>query len=458
MKPHRLLYNGPRKEAPEVSRRSILMSFLCATLLLAGCAKGAIPVAQKDGSVDTNTVEGDWWPHLNYDKGQGSGDATSTPGNDGNTSNPIDGFKKDLPGPLLDKDGDGHCAKGAKDPQKKCKSFNDCDDNDKARYPGALESCKNVGVDNDCDGDAKEVDQNKDGVTDIGMACQTSLPGLCAAGKKGCKLGSLICKATLSPGQQNESCNGKDDDCNGKLDNGNLCGKGNSCQGTKGCRCGSNPGCGAKDQCCGSTCFNLSKDPSNCGACGVACGGGETCDNGACRCGSLLGKPGGGKACPGTCTGGNCVNCQVGNNLAPSASASSSGGGYGTRGPDSMKNNLLQAQCDFHWVSAGSAPGGKWIQYTWPSPVLVGRVWFDTSPATGSCNLSAGRSLAGGTVQYWSGSSWKNLAIISGKTDDWQHTFTQVSTTRLRIYDLYAPNFTGQKSNPIIYEWRVYCQ
>ena len=36
--------------------------------------------------------------------------------------------------------------------------------------------------------------------------------------------------------------------------------------------------------CCESGCIDLTVDPANCGACGRACGQGETCDDGQCRC------------------------------------------------------------------------------------------------------------------------------------------------------------------------------
>ncbi len=439
--------------------RALLLCLLCAALAqLGACARGASTTAPGDGSVDTNTTEGDWRPHIGQDRGPGPkpGDAAvHTPAEGGA------GPKKDKgPGPAaVDKDGDGHCSKGTKDPKGKCKSFNDCDDKDASRHPGALETCKNMGVDNDCDGDAKEVDLNKDGKSDLGMACQTSKPGVCSAGQKRCAKGKLVCQSNISPGQKKETCNGQDDDCDGTADNGNLCGKGNSCQGKKGCRCATSPACVGDEQCCGGSCQDIQKDPSHCGGCGVACGAGESCSGGACRCGATVGKVGGGKACTGgTCSGGACLACNPGSNLATAAAASSSGGGFGVRGPDAMRNNLLQAQCDFHWVSAGSAPGGKWVQYSWSSPVLVGRVWFDTSPLSGSCSLSSGRTLYGGKVQYWSAGGWKSLAVVSGKTSDWSVSFKQVSTTKLRFHDLHAPNTIGQKSNPIIYEWRVYCK
>ena len=46
---------------------------------------------------------------------------------------------------------------------------------------------------------------------------------------------------------------------------------------------------------------------------------------------------------------------------------------------------------------------------------------------------------------------------VSGKLDDWDYTFTQqVTTTRVRLYDVYATNTMGQTSNPMAFEWYTY--
>ena len=54
----------------------------------------------------------------------------------------------------------------------------------------------------------------------------------------------------------------------------------------------------------------------------------------------------------------------------------------------------------------------------------MNNVWFDTVPSTSNiCSATAGRTLAGGTLQYWSGGSWASLKTISGKTGDWSTNF-----------------------------------
>jgi len=140
------------------------------------------------------------------------------------------------------------------------------------------------------------------------------------------------------------------------------------------------------------------------------------------------------------------------------ATASSSGGGASTtHGPTLMNDGKLQADCLFHWVSAGSTPGTAWIQYDWPGAVVVGSISFDTTPAaTAACSSSSGRSLAGGTLQHWNGASWVDIGTISGKTDDWSYSFTQITTTKLRLYGVHATDTAGQMSNPVIFEWQVF--
>ena len=58
---------------------------------------------------------------------------------------------------------------------------------------------------------------------------------------------------------------------------------------------------------CGGICTDISSDPSNCGACGQACGPGVPCNNGTCGC--LPGQTKcGDSCCLGTCCNGTCTD------------------------------------------------------------------------------------------------------------------------------------------------------
>jgi hypothetical protein len=157
--------------------------------------------------------------------------------------------------------------------------------------------------------------------------------------------------------------------------------------------------------------------------------------------------------------------CDPTHNLARDSgvSASSSGGGSGGSGPPQMIDGNLEAQCvnsgvRAHWISAGDTPGGEWARLDFAQPVQVGRIWIDTTALSGGCVYSSGRTCAGGDVQYWNGSSWVTVGTVSSQTNDWTYSLpSPVTTTRLRIYNIVATSATGQQSNPVIFEWRVYC-
>ncbi len=162
-----------------------------------------------------------------------------------------------------------------------------------------------------------------------GEACDTGLPGICAAGLTTCAdaLGNTECQGARSPGT--EECNLLDDDCNGETDEGDICPEGELC--VKG-RCF--PTCGTGEfrcpdaytcvdgACVETACLDKTCDAGKVciggecvGPCdGVVCPHGQACQDGACLdpcagidCGQGLVCDGG--TCIVDCT---CAGCEQG--------------------------------------------------------------------------------------------------------------------------------------------------
>ena len=151
----------------------------------------------------------------------------------------------------------------------------DCDDTRADRAPGLPEACN--GADEDCD---LSVDEGLGTIT-CGMAsCLRTTPA-CVAGAP-----AICMPGTAAP----ETCNGMDDDCNGTVDDPDsasracmLAHASSSCA-TARCRidacdagyldCNNSPADGCE--------AHVDDDAMNCGACGRACGGGQSCRLGHC--------------------------------------------------------------------------------------------------------------------------------------------------------------------------------
>ncbi|APR77441.1 Type IV fimbrial biogenesis protein PilY1 [Minicystis rosea] len=80
------------------------------------------------------------------------------------------------------------------------------------------------GIDNNCNG---TVDEGNPGG---GLACNTSLQGVCQPGTTACSNGAVVCNQNVQPSA--EICDGKDNDCNGMVDDGNP-GGGQACNTNK---------------------------------------------------------------------------------------------------------------------------------------------------------------------------------------------------------------------------------
>jgi hypothetical protein len=231
-----------------------------------------------------------------------------------------------------------------------------------------------------------------------------------------------------------------EDACNCPADCAGFCGDG--------CCSGVEDACSCPADCtvpsCGDGCCSAGEDFCNCPS---ECA--DFCGDGCCSASEDI------ISCPG-----DCPLCGQGANIAPSATATSSGGGSGSYGPAVMNDGLYEASCGFCWVSAGSTPGTAWIQYTWATPQDLWGMWLDSPAAMSTACSSSGRSLDGGTVQYWN-AGWVDVQTYSDMADDWYPGPTPIqfaapiTTTQLRIYGVHADTLGAQNSNPMIFEWEV---
>ena len=158
--------------------------------------------------------------------------------------------------------------------------------------------------------------------------------------------------------------------------------------------------------------------------------------------------------CAGGCSQGECT-CSQGANVATSAVAAINRGSTATAtyGPQHINDGLGEASCNFTWFYDGAPDVGS-VELSWSAPVTLWGFTLDTvSTSSAPCQYSSGRTLAGGSIEWWDGSGWVLDQTISGQSDDWNHQFaTPVTTTRVRIHQAYA----SPSVNPVVFEWQTF--
>jgi hypothetical protein len=155
------------------------------------------------------------------------------------------------------------------------------------------------------------------------------------------------------------------------------------------------------------------------------------------------------------------------------ATATSSGGGVGSYGPEQANDgntgypenpNCYGPNCFYWGTTSGANATGCWLQFTWTSSQDICGLWCDTkASATYEGGSRLDRCAGNARIQYWDGSAWQQDGTVSGYFDDWNYTFTScTTTTRIRLMDI-TQNAAGGCTldynycrNPMIYELCVF--
>lgn len=157
-------------------------------------------------------------------------------------------------------------------------------------------------------------------------------------------------------------------------------------------------------------------------------------------------------------------------NIAPCATASSSGGGVGDFGPEKMNDNIEKDDCSYHWIRTRNEIGQKkqgWIQLDWNENVAVNKMIIQTTNCDESCGedsedtfyIDSGRNTGSGIVQYLDEDeiTWITDGEFFEEIGDVEYLFTKTIITKaIRIKKLLpSTQCKGQQSNPIVFEWKV---
>ncbi len=147
---------------------------------------------------------------------------------------------------------------------------------------------------------------------------------------------AIFCRTRTSQGVNNSGC-GKDNGCcQTCVDVGDPgCNIGGECCGGAECTGNGDGVCTCPQETpdtCEGACVDLDTDDTNCGECGNVCPSDETCEGGACRCGS-------GPACGSglTCCNGACVNL-----LTDLNNCTACGNACPAEGPNGIQNALVE--------------------------------------------------------------------------------------------------------------------
>jgi hypothetical protein len=89
-----------------------------------------------------------------------------------------------------------------------------------------------------------------------------------------------------------------------------------------------------------------------------------------------------------------------------------------------------------------------------PSVMKVGSMFLDAEHGTTpACGGMGGRDIFYAEVQWWDGGGWVTDGTVSG-AENYSYVFTtQVTTDRIRLYNVYSSPGNG---NAILFEWYIY--